>query len=210
MANEITNRVIKVSGEKIESMLVTEDSFQFLSKSCNTVEEFQEAFSKTLTMATKQEVKYEAIKSIKKEVADEDLSIAYKGGLGGNSVTFKFENGTDCEAFLKYCEKPPVGLTRNEVQLSPFQAMKYYLLGLLASLILVPFAYQRAVGLVAGEVTDPEGYSRSDRKGRFLNNILELLGPTGTLLVGILIITVLGYITWKRYSNPPVQIQLSR
>ncbi len=209
MTSEFTNRIIKVSGEKIECMVATDESFQFLSKTCTSVEEFQEAFSKTLTMATKKEVKYEAIKTIKKEAADDDVTISYKGGIGGNSITFKFEDAAGCEAFLNYCEKA-LELSRNEVQLSPFRAVRGYLLGLVIALVATPYAYQRAAGLAVGEITDPEGYSRSDRKARSLNNILEFLGPTGVLIVGLLITGVLAYIIWKRYTNPPVQIQLAR
>lgn len=53
MSTSFTNRVIKVSSEKIESMLATDSSFCFLSKNCKTPEEFREAFSKTISLSIK-------------------------------------------------------------------------------------------------------------------------------------------------------------
>ncbi|MBK9337726.1 MAG: hypothetical protein IPM98_14645 [Lewinellaceae bacterium] len=209
MTTNFTNRVIPVSGEKIESMLATDSAFCFLSKKCNSVHEFEEAFGKTITLTTKTEVKYDAIKNIKKEANDDDVTIAYKGGIGGSSTTFSFNNASDCDAFLEYCTQN-LGLTRNDVQISPFRAARNYMLGLLVTLVATPFLYNRAVSLATGVATDPDGYSKSARRERSLNNILETLGPNGVLIAGILIAGIIAFIIWKRYQNPPVQIQLTR
>jgi hypothetical protein len=206
MSNTFTNRVIKVSGEKIESMIATDSAFRFLSKDCKTLEEFQETFGKTITLVTKKEIKYESIKSIKKEAGDDDVNIS-SGMLGG--AVIKFENPSDCESFLDYCEKQ-IGLKRNEVQMSVLKAIQNYLIGLVLAIAGTVFAYGRVNDLAAGIVNDPEGYSRSDRKTRSMNNILEMLGPNGVLLIGLAISAFIAYIIWKRYQTPPMLTELKK
>lgn len=208
MTNTFNNRVIAVKGEKIQSLLATDTAFLFLDKTVRTPEEFMELYSKTLTLVNKQEVKYDAVKNFKKETNDNEITISYKSTLGG-SVTLECENPGDTEALLAY-GVDHLGLSRQEVQLSPFRSARNYLIGLVIAFAATPFLYNRAAGIAAGAILDPEGYSKSDRKTRSLNNMLEMVGPNGVLIIGVIAIGVLGFLAWKRYQEPPVQIQLTR
>ena len=76
------DKVFSVTGNKITSFIIDEDSLKFSSSTFETVDEFKLAFDKKLSLATKVEIKYNAIKSIKKEDNSSEISIVYKSALG--------------------------------------------------------------------------------------------------------------------------------
>ena len=63
----MTTKVFSISGNKISSLIIDANSLKFSSKTFNSLLEFQESWNKKLSIATKIEVKFDVIKSIKKE-----------------------------------------------------------------------------------------------------------------------------------------------
>ena len=76
------DKVFSVRGNKISALILNENSLKFSSSTSNTVEVFKAAFAKNLSLATKVEVKYAAIKSIKKEDNDKTVLLKYKTFVG--------------------------------------------------------------------------------------------------------------------------------
>ena len=66
----MVDKVFSISGNKISAFILDENSLKFSSSSSETVDTFREAFAKKLSLATKVEIKYDTIKSIKKEDND--------------------------------------------------------------------------------------------------------------------------------------------
>jgi hypothetical protein len=197
----MTNSVFAVSGNKIASLVVGENSLMFSSKTFNSVEEFKEGWDKKLSLATKVEVKFESIKSVKKEDGDTDISVRYKtfAGLPSDCV-FSFSDSEAYETFFTYLERERF-FNKSQEQLSPFKAITNYLIGLAATIGFTAFSYFQAQEIAAGTVEEA-----SNRKARLFNNIIGALGDKGVLLVGGAITCFLAYKIWTRFSNPPGQL----
>jgi hypothetical protein len=77
-----------------------------------------------LSFATKVEVKYDSIKSIKKEENDDDVYITYKA-IGGISVdcVFSFKDQNEDEVLFNYFIREHFYQKVDEV-LSPFKAIR--------------------------------------------------------------------------------------
>ena len=194
------NQVFPVSGNKISSFVADVDSLKFSSSSFDSVDEFLAAYSKKLSLATKLEIKYDSIKAVQKEDNDKTVVIKYKG-IGGitSSCEFSFSNESDYEVFFSYLEKERYFKRTNET-LTPFKAIRSYILGLLLTIGLTIFAYYQAIDIANGTLEDS-----GNRKTRLFNALVGLLGDKGVLAVGAAITAWIGYKIWTRFKNPPNQ-----
>ena len=194
------NQVFPVNGEKISSFIADTDSLKFSSSSFDSLDEFLESFGKKLSLATKLEIKYDSIKSVHKEDNDKTVVIKYKG-IGGitSSCEFSFDNESDYEVFFNYLEKERY-FKRTAETLTPFKAVRNYILGLLLTIGITAFAYYEAIGIADGTLEEA-----GNRKARAFNALIGLLGEKGVLAVGALVAAYLGYKIWSRFKNPPVQ-----
>ncbi|MFY7786846.1 MAG: hypothetical protein ACOVQA_03125 [Thermoflexibacteraceae bacterium] len=191
--------IFNVSGEKIASLLISENSFQFSSASFDNDTAFIEAWQKTLTLNTKTEVKFEQIKSITKEDNDNEICINYKNSLGlPMSCNFSFDDEANTTIFFSFLLEN-LHLSRTEEKLSPFKAITSQLFWLAFIVAATAFAYYMAVEMANGEIS--EGGSRKTRAFKIL---IEMLGEQGVLALGGLAILIMGYFIWKRVSKPPV------
>lgn len=95
-----------VTGNKIASMLAGETAFMFYSQPFSSAEEFRAAWDKKLSLATKVEVKYEAIKSIHKDDDDTTILIKYKTILGiPTNCEFSFDDADAYPIFFTFLQK---------------------------------------------------------------------------------------------------------
>ncbi len=203
----VLNQVIPVSGEKIESLLMNDNALQLLSSTQASVEEFNAAWTKTLSLATKTEIAYESIKTITKEDGEDNIVIKYKGTMGMPSESqITFTNPTDLDAFFTFFQENK-GFTRTDEALSPFKSALPYIFGLAITLGATAFGYYMADAAEHGE-PEPDGNTRSARKGRFVRMIAETLGTKGVLLLGLAISAYVVYMILQRYKKPPVQTKL--
>ena len=203
----ISNKVIKISGSNVERMVLGENAIQLMSKSGETLEEFNETWNKTMTLATKREIKYNSIKSITKEEGEDELKIKYKGIAGvANSEKLSFLESNDKDEFYNFLQSEK-GFLKTEEKMLPIKSALPYLGGLALTLFLTAFGYYQSIELATGNAVELEGYSRAARRERFFNSIIETLGTNGVLLLGIAISAYTAYMIWKRYKNPPVQTQ---
>jgi hypothetical protein len=204
----ISNQVIKVSGEKVECIVLADNAIQLMSKAFGTIAEFNEAWNKTLTLATKSEIKYDAIKSISKEEGEDEVIIKYKGLAGMTSEEkLTFPNSNDKDAFYNFFQTEK-GFVRTDETMSPVKSALPYLGGLGIALLATAYGYYQSIEMASEQFVEQDGYSRAARKGRFLNSIIETLGTNGVLLLGLGVSAYIAYMVWNRYKNPPVQTKL--
>lgn len=198
------NKVFTISGNKISSFIIDENSLKFSSQNFNSYTDFQDAWNKKLSLATKVEIKFENIKSIKKEEFDKDILIKYKafGGLPAD-CEFSFTDFDDYETFFGYFTEKRYFQRTNET-LTPFKAIQNYLIGFVATIGITIFSYFEAIALANG--TAEEAHSG---KARAFNFLVELLGDKGVILVGSAISAYLIYKIWTRFKNPPNQTRLT-
>lgn len=196
------NQVFPVNGNKISSFVADTDSLKFSSSGFTSVDEFLTSFGKKLSLATKVEIKYDSIKSVQKEDNDKTVAIKYKGIAGiTSSCEFSFNNEADYEVFFNYLEKERY-YKRTSETLTPFKAIRSYILGLLLTIGITIFAYYQAIGIANGTLEDS-----GNRKTRAFNALVGLLGDKGVLAVGTAIAAWLGYKIWTRFKNPPNQLK---
>lgn len=197
------DKVFPITGNKISYFIIDESSLKFSSQGKSSYSEFQEAWSKKLSIATKVEIKYDTIKSIKKEENDDDISIKYKSFVGiSTDCVFSFKNPDDAEIFFDYFMKQMYYQKRNEI-LSPFRAVRDYVIGLIFTIGFTIFAYYEAIAIANGTVEEAHS-----GKTRIFNYIIGLVGDKGVIAVGVALASYLGYKIWTRYKNPPNQLQL--
>lgn len=199
----MNEQLFSVKGEKISTLLLGEESLKLSSNDAASVEKFHESWSKKISLATKTEIKYDAITLVKQEVGDEDVSVKYKATIG-REAKFAFASEADREAFYLFLESEK-GFFRSNQELTPFKAISGQLIALVVVMAITGFAYYQALEIAAG--TASEG---GTRKSRLFNSIVETLGDKGVLLAGAAISAFIGYGIWKRYSNPPSELRLER
>jgi hypothetical protein len=197
------DKVFSVTGNKISTLIIDEISLKFSSSTSNTVENFKEAFAKKLSLATKVEIKYDAIKSIKKEDNDTDILIKYKTFVGiPSDCEFSFNDPADYNTFFIFFEKERY-FTKVHETLTPFKAIRNYIIGLFVTIGVTIFCYYQAIEIANGTVEEA-----TNGKSRAFNYVVGLLGHKGVIMIGVLISAYLLYKIWKRFSNPPNQIKL--
>lgn len=196
----MTDVVFKVKGKNVESLVLTGKALLFSSKSYQTVDEFNQAWAKTLTLATKTEIKFDDIKTVTQEESDETILIKYKGKLGlPNECTFSFADKKDVAAFYDFLENEQY-FKRVDERLSPIIAAKPYLTALIITLGVTYLAHYQAIRIANGTV-DVSG----SRKTRLFNQIIDLIGDKGVWTIGILVTCFIVYKIWVRFTNPPSQ-----
>jgi hypothetical protein len=199
----MTNKVYAISGSKIASLCLGENAILISSQNFNSIDDFMEGWNKKLSLATKVEIKYESIKSVKKEDSDDDILIKYKTLLGlPSDCEFSFSDSNDYDTFFTFLEKEKYFSKMHET-LTPFKAILNYLLGLVFVISVTVFSYFEALKIANGTVEEEHG-----SKTILFNNFVEFLGDKGVLALGTLIVCYLLYKIWTRFSNPPNQLKL--
>lgn len=196
------DKVFPVIGNKISSFIIGDNALQFSSKKFATVDEFREAWAKKISLATKVEVKYDKISSIKKEENESKVLIKYKTWAGiPAECEFSFIDQDDYEVLFNFLERERY-FSRIYETLSPFRSIINYLVGLAITISITIFAYYQAVKIANGT----EGETARG-KARLFNFIVGKLGDKGVIAVGTLISCYLLFKAWKRFSNPPNQVR---
>jgi hypothetical protein len=176
------DKVFLITGNKISTFITDQESLKFSSSTYDTVEKFKEAFAKNLSLATKVEIKYSSIKSIKKEDNDKDILIVYKTVIGiPMDCEFSFSDPKDCETFFNFLERERHFSKRHET-LTPIRANRNYLIGLLATIASTIFLYYHAIEIANGTAKEAHNV-----KTRLFDNIVGILGDKGVIAVGTLI-----------------------
>src|SRR5438128_2179958 len=124
----MVDKVFSITGNKISSFITDESSLKFSSSKFDTVASFRQAFAKKLSLTTKVEIKYNAIKYIRKEDNSKDVLILYKKFLGiPLDCEFAFADPADYETFFTFFEKNRY-FTKSHETLTPFRAIRNYLI----------------------------------------------------------------------------------
>lgn len=205
---EIKNKIISVSGEKISSLVISENELQLLDKNFSNLENFKELWDKTLTLTNKVKIEYSKIKSITKENDEEYVFVKYSGTLGmSKECKIEFTLINDQDAFYDFFQKDK-NFSRTDETMSKLKAVKSYLIGAAITIAIVTFSYFQAIIVQSPDFIETEENSRSARKTKFFHNIVDFLGPNGVLFIGGLITAFIAYKIWSKYKNPPILTKL--
>lgn len=198
------DKVFAVSGNKISSLVIEENSLKFSSSSFRDISDFQENWDKKLTLTNKFEVKYSDIKSIKKEDSSDEIKISYTSiGVLPSEVLFSFKNADDIDVFFEYLVKQQY-FQKSSEKLSSFKAIRNNIFWLVITIGITWLGYYMALGIDEGETYEP-----TRAKTRLFYEIIKILGVEGVMIVGVLIASFISYKIWIRYQNPPNLVLLT-
>src|SRR5258708_10352144 len=201
----VTNQVFSISGNKIHSLLLNDQSLRFSSGRFKFSEEFEQAWHKKWSTATKLEIKHSSIRSITKEDQELKIRIVYKTRIRiPSECEFSFFDAGICAAFLTYMEKEQYFAHTHE-RMPPFKAVSRYILGLMFTIAMTWLSWYLVADRKHGATA--EG---GDAKARLFLYLLNLLGEKGVLAIGIGICGYIGFKIWKRASNPLYRVRLVR
>lgn len=190
--------LFSITGNKITSLLLADNALQFSSQQFHSAEQFETAWRRKLSLATKVEAKYAAIRSVHKDDDSADVFIKYKTALGlPTNCAFSFQRPEDYDTFFTFLQQQRY-FTRQVEQLTPFKAIINYLIGIAATIAFTWFCHSEALAIAAGTVAEAR-----TSKARLFNELVGFLGPRGVLAAGGLLLCYLLYKAWMRFSNPP-------
>ena len=196
-------KLFSTTGSKINSTLVDTEGIKFLSSKFHTIEEFEKAFNKKISLQTKLLVAYDNINSISKEENDKTIYLNFKTKLGvSRNCEFSFNNQQEEEEFFNYFETDK--LYKKEVQSkSPFKSAASYLFGIIFTLFVGFIMYNRGISIEQGTASEIRG------KGRIFDFVLNTIGLNGAMLIIGLFLTFFIYKAFTRFKNPPTEIRLT-
>ncbi len=197
------NKVFAIHGNKVATLYMAENALMLTSERCNTEEGFMELWNKKMSLATKLEIKYESIYSIKKEDNDKDIVIRHKFLLGIPSESqFSFLNAEDYDTFFAFLQKEKNYSATHE-QLTPFSAAAPSFFGLVFAVLITAVSFRQAIHIADGTIEEAH-----NTKTMFFYKIIEILGEKGVLAVGAIAACYLLYKIWSRLKNLPHQLKL--
>lgn len=197
------DNVFTVAGQKISSMIFTTGSLRFSSALFQSKNDFEEAWARKLSLATKVEIPYDKIRSVSREIPGSGIKIKYKGVAGlPSEIIFSYPDPQHTDLLFAYL-KDVLFFQKSEGQLSPWKATSPYIVGMAITLAIVIFCHYQVPGL-----TDPDGLAKADAeahsgKVRLFNHLISALGYKGVWAVGLAICGYIGYKIWQRWTNPP-------
>jgi hypothetical protein len=195
--------VFYITGHKVSSLMVDDNSVKLMTKEPITVHEFRAAWDKKVSINTKVEIKFEKITAIKKEDNDDTVVIRYKNFMNLTiNCEFSFNSREDCEVFLTHFVKN-LFYQKTYERMNRINANRNYILGLVFSLVFITMSYFEAMAQANG--TSDE---MSSGKGKVFQYLVGLIGVTGVILLGIAICSWIIYKMWSRFKNPPMLLTL--
>ena len=196
-------KLFSTTGNKINSTVVDREGIKFLSSKFNTIEEFDQAFKKKISLQTKLLVPYENINSISKEEHEQTVYLNFKTKIGvSRNCEFSFIDQQEEEEFFNYFETEQ--LYKKEYQSkSPFKSAASYLFGIIFTSFVGIVMYNRGVELEQGTASEIRG------KGRIFDLVLNSIGLNGAMIIiGIFLLFFL-YKAYTRFTKPPKEIRLT-
>jgi hypothetical protein len=187
----------------MSSFVADGNSLKFASHESATVKEFQDRWKKKLTLGTRTEIEYDAIKSVTKEDNDRNILIKYRAWAGfPGELEFAFQDYYDHELFFRFLEKERY-FKRVRETLTPIRAIRNHVIGLSAVIVITALAYYEAVGIANGTI-ELEGSG----KEQAFKLVASLLGDKAVIAIGTLIVIFLLYKIRRRISSLPNQTKL--
>jgi hypothetical protein len=147
-------------------------------------------------------VPLDQITRIRIEENDEDMEVFY----GNDSLDMSFKDAVDRDKAFAALERNLKGFRFERVALNPFTAGWKPLLVTLALAFGTWIAHQASAQLAAGDTYEIHGRKRAFKK--LVMQLLELIGPTGVLILGGLMVLVAAYVFAQRVRQPPTYVSL--
>ena len=198
------------AGKAYKSMLFTPEAMLLCSKSFDNATDFQVAFDeakdKTMTLTSTITAPYEKILRFRNWTGSDVIHVKFDSFKFSWPSQIDLSNGeTDVHNIFTYLEKIQ-GYRRSEVQLTPFRAI----LPNIGYLALAVGGTLLFYNLATGNMGTGSGVGRTRAKAEIFKAIADMLGPTGSILLGLAAIILALWFLWKKFNNPPVEIRLER
>lgn len=138
-----------------------------------------------------------------------DIDVTYKEAGDEESKNVDFASKSDRDQFFKLIRKKPDGeFEYTEKELNRFQASLQPLAWMAGIGFLTFVFYMAAADMAEGEEVDVSG--RRGGMKRLVAWLIGLIGPTGVLIFGAILIAICFAVLIMRAADPPINMKLAR
>lgn len=198
------NLVYRLDEENWKSLMVANGQVHISSKGHDSPGTFFNSIEKKGLLERMKKIPIAGITQISLLIGDDTVHFEWydeKGKVQKFSTEFKTDR--DAEQVTTYLAGSR-GMKQSERSAGTWKAIGNGMIGLLVTLALTGVTYGIAKDLEHGEDMDIHG--RRAWLKAILWGIAETLGPTGTIVVGLLIAAAFGWFIWKRLKKPPTEV----
>ncbi|MFN6115801.1 MAG: hypothetical protein ACK46G_10210 [Flavobacteriales bacterium] len=196
--------VYRLTSEKWKRLLIANGQVLVSSKGHDTALSFLESAEKKGLLESLKRIPVASITQLSLIPADDDLKLSWIGDKGKEQhFTVEFDDAKDAQLVAEAIAGTR-NMTKHERASDKLQAIKTPGIGLLVSLALTVMTFFIAQEMAAGTDVSPTG--RRAWLKLMLIAAAEVLGTTGTVLVGGAICLAFGYWAFKRLQSPPVEM----
>ncbi len=198
------NIVYRLSHDKFKSLMISSGFVHASSKGHDTPLSFHESIQKKGLLESQKKIPVSGITQMSLIPAEDELKFSWLGDGGKEQhFTAEFNDASDARKVADAVAAAR-GFSAQERAAGKWQAMKTPGIGLLISLAITAITYGIAQDLEAGNDFNPSG--RRAWMKAILMGVAEVLGKTGTLLVGGAISVAFAVWLYKRMKSPPVEM----
>lgn len=197
------NIVYRLSHDKFKSLLIS-SGFVFLSsKGHDTPIGFHESIQKKGLLESQKKIPVSAITQMSLIPAEDELKINWLADGGKeDDITLEFNEASDARKVAEHLAAAR-GLSMHERAAGKWQALKTPGIGLLLSVACTAIVHGIAKDLEAGVDVTPTG--RKAWVKAIFNGVAEILGTTGSIVVGGAISLAFAFWVYKRLKSPPME-----
>lgn len=189
------------SGEKNWSFVVRDTEFQFIEKYLTSLEEFEAALVKKLTLARIIKTDFNSIKEITRSKDNQNFFITTDKKWSADSISFKFNNSIDSANFINHILNKFGYIETQKTLSTKWNFVSYGFIVLVA----IGLTWQGLLTVANAEngitVYEDTG-GKNSWAGLLLHNFYLFLGRQGVWIVGIISIGLILFNCYKSYKNP--------
>ncbi|RYY44549.1 MAG: hypothetical protein EOO06_17920 [Chitinophagaceae bacterium] len=195
------NQLFKLQNQKTwKTLLLTDDQILIVNKSYSTAEEFLEKFHEKGMLKERLEIALLDLRKISHPADSHTATITYPKKDSDTSLVLEFNSIIEQQQFVSSVSQSRNFTASNE-QVSVWKAISSPVIGLAVTALLTYITYQDALIIESGDEVDTSG--RRSLYKKLFAWLAEMLGTTGTLIAGGLIILVcIGFIVKNLKARP--------
>lgn len=198
------NLVIRLDEKNWKSLMVAQGYVNLSSKGHDSPGTFFGSLEKKGLLESLKRIPIPRITQISLLEGDDTVHFEWFDEKGkAQKLSAEFDSGQDAERLVDHLAAAR-GMSRKERSAGLWKSIGNGVIGLLVSLALTAITYIAAKEIEAGGDMHVSG--RRAWVKVIIWGIAETLGPTGSLILGLLISAAFGWFVWSRLKKPPTEV----
>jgi hypothetical protein len=198
------NLVIRLDDDKWKALMIAQGHVYVSSKRHETPLSFLDSVEKKGLLESLKRIPIAALAHVSLMQGDDTIRLEWlETGNKSDSIALECSSDQDALRIAEHLAELR-GMQRSERAAGRWRAIGNGMIGLLVSLALTGITYSAAKEIEAGGDIHVGG--RKAWLKVIIWGIAETLGPTGSLVVGLLISAAFGWFVWSRLKKPPTEL----